>query len=194
MLDTLDRRAEEEWRQLIIRERRNGGESFITSLDGRRYVEVKDISETLRLNPSVVERYASLDLIPGAFRSSAKGHPWRFERQALESWWAGLGTPETALNSPKVSAPAPESIETLFCSADRRRIFTAQEVADVLRTKPSRIQKLAAAGCIPGAFQLFGKPSGWRFRRKELEIWITRAIARASSIGSPLPRRRRRRN
>jgi excisionase family DNA binding protein len=49
--------------------------------------------------------------------------------------------------------------------------LTVEEVAAVIRQHPRTIRRLARMGTIPGAFQAAGKGGGWRFKRKEFELW-----------------------
>ncbi len=56
-------------------------------------------------------------------------------------------------------------------------ILTLDEVASFLKGGKRTVYRLAAAGEIP-AFKLGGS---WRFRRSELEAWITKKMAGAES-------------
>lgn len=51
-------------------------------------------------------------------------------------------------------------------------VMTVREVADYLKVKERTIYRLVAKGGIP-AFKVGGS---WRFRRAEIEEWITRRM------------------
>ena len=49
--------------------------------------------------------------------------------------------------------------------------LTVSEVAAIIRKDPRTIRRYARQGIIPGARQDAGKGGGWRFKRKEFELW-----------------------
>jgi len=49
--------------------------------------------------------------------------------------------------------------------------LTVEEVAAIIRQHPRSVRRHARMGTIPGAFQVYGKGGGWRFKRKAFELW-----------------------
>jgi excisionase family DNA binding protein len=53
------------------------------------------------------------------------------------------------------------------------RLFTVNEVAEIMRCHPRTVCRWARTGQLAGAgaFQVAGKRGGWRFKRKEFIAW-----------------------
>lgn len=77
----------------------------------------------------------------------------------LTGWSRSIAVMSIEINSPLISP------------LDGRASFDTSEVAQMTGLSPKTLRKYASLGYIAGAFQPGGKRSGWRFKRKELEVW-----------------------